>query len=683
MIVTMVSAMSRAHGDEASPNLPAPATPSPGLHYHYPVPKLSEPRVSDVDVCVYGGTPGGVGAAVQAARMGKSAALVVSRRHVGGITSGGLTATDVGNRAAIGGMANEFYDRVGMLRGFRPSKAEEVFRTLLAEAKVPVHFEHRLAGVEKDGDRITLLRCENGASFRAKMFVDATYEGDLLAAAGVSHHVGRESNETYGETINGIQFRWGHNFLYPVDPYKVEGKPESGLLWGISDAPPGEPGTGDDSVQAYCFRMWLTDAADRVPFPKPADYDPDRYALHLRYLLKRPPGDWKFGYPNGPFQLQNGDCNNAGPTSTDFIGGNVGWPGGDATTREKIFQDHVAYQQGLMYFMANDPRVPEPMRAKVNSFGLPRDEFPETGHWPHELYVREARRMVSDYVMTEANCRSKRTAEDPVGLASYNMDSHNARRVVVDGLARNEGDVQVGCPKPYPVSYRSVVPKKGECANLLVPVALSASHIAYGSIRMEPVFLILGQSTGAAASLAIDGATSVQDVPYSKLRDVLLKANQVLEYTGPARSDVIFIAPKSIPGIVVDDAEAVFVGEWERGASVSPIVGEMYFHDGDADKGKKTASFRPNLPEAGRYEVSLHWSAFPNRAPAVPVTITHPGGTTRVTIDQRSKGGWFTIYTGAFDAGRGGSVMVSNEGTKGHVIVDAARWLPVAAAPAP
>ena len=497
-----------------------------GLRYYYPVPAAKGPSVIESDVCVYGGTPGGVMAAVQAARMRKKAVLVVFRRHVGGMTSGGLTATDVGNERTISGLAREFYDRVGKLRSFRPSEAEAAFRGLLKDAGVPVYFEHLLKGVTKDGAAITALRAENGVTFKAGVFVDATYEGDLLAAAGVTFHVGREDNAKYGEAHNGVFFGPGHTFSVKVDPYKVEGKSDSGLLWGISPDAAGEVGRGDRKEQAYNFRMWLTDAADRLPFPKPAGYDRDRYALLLRYLNKQPK-------PAMPFQLFRGDCNNNGGFSTDYIGGNYAWPEGDYATREKIFQDHVNYQQGLMWFMANDPEVPEELRKKVAAFGLPKDEFTETGGWPHELYVREGRRMVSDHVMTEKNCTGEATDEDSVGLASYGMDSHNCQRVVIDGVVRNEGDVQIPVKRPYPVGYRALVPKEAECTNLLAPVCLSASHIAYGSIRMEPVAMMLGQSAGTAAALALDDKCAVQKVDYAKLRERLLADKLVLKWDAP------------------------------------------------------------------------------------------------------------------------------------------------------
>ncbi len=649
------------------PALAPAADESPGLHYYYPVPAAKEPQTVEADVCVYGGTPGGVGAAVQAGRMGKKTVLVVFRRHVGGMTSGGLSASDLGNADSIGGLAAEFLRRVGKQRGFRPSEAEKTFRDMLKDAGVTVFFEHRLKDVTKDGARITALRCENGDVFKAAVYVDATYEGDLLAAAGVSFTVGREGNARYGESHNGVFFGPGHTFSVKVDPYKEEGKKESGLLWGISAAPPGEVGQGDKKVQAYNFRMWLTDAPDRLPFPKPAGYDRDRYALLLRYLNKQPK-------PALPFQLDRGDCNNNGGFSTDCIGGSNAWPEADYATREKIFQDHVNYQQGLMWFMANDPDVPDELRSKVRTFGLPRDDFTETGGWPHELYVREGRRMISAYVMTEKNCTGDAVADDSVGLASYGMDSHNCERVVVDGAVRNEGDVQIPVRRPYPVSYRSLVPKEDECSNLLVPVCLSASHIAYGSIRMEPVYMILGQSAGTAAALAVDGKTSVQKVDYAKLRERLLADKQLLKWDAPpGGAHAPTVQPP--PGFEVDDTKAEVTGEWKQSSAIPPYAGDGYLHDNNADKGKKSVKFTPDLPAEGTYDVYMLWSANPNRATNVPVEIVHADGTTTVSVNQRERGGWVKVFTGRFKAGRDGSLTIRNDGTDGYVIADAVRWV--------
>ncbi len=517
------------------PAVIAPGTPNPGLHYYYPVPRAAQPQTLRVDICVYGGTPGGVGAAVQARRLGKTTALAVFRRHVGGVTAAGLTAVDLGKKESIGGLAEEFLNRMGRWSGFRAADAENMFRAMLAEAGVPVWFEHRLDRVEKDGNRIRALVFENGDRIEAQVFVDATYEGDLLAGAGVSYQVGREGNAAYGEAFNGYYLADKHQFRFPVDPYRTPGDPKSGLLPGISGSAPRAEGSGDKWVQAYNFRMWLTTAETGRTFPQPAGYNREDYALLQRFLTSAPADfEWDWTYRKGPLKLNLGDCNNAGPVSTDFIGGSNEWPEGDYATRERIFQAHVTYQQGYMWYLANDPAVPKHLQERVRTFGLPRDQFVETDGWPHELYVREGRRMVSDYVMTDKNCTGKVVAEDSVGLASYTMDSHHTSRVVVDGKVMAEGNVEKSTPQPYPISYRALVPRERECANLLVPVALSSSHIAFGSIRMEPVFMLLGQSAATAAALAIDAKTSVQKIDPAKLHERLLRDKQRLTWTPPA-----------------------------------------------------------------------------------------------------------------------------------------------------
>lgn len=505
------------------------------LRYYAPPAKPAVHRVVQADLCVYGGTSGGVAAAVEMRRRGKTAVIAEFGTHLGGLSSGGLGATDIGNKDAIGGISREFYRRLGKRYGqaeswtFEPHVAEETFNEMVREAQVPVYFEQRLQVVRKEGAKIKEIVMEDGTVYRAKVFIDATYEGDLLAKAGVSYTVGREANSLYGETYNGVQtFHHNHNFNKPVDPYVIPGDPTSGLLRGISDAPLAEVGSGDKHVQAYNFRMCLTKAADRIPFPKPKGYDPQRYEIVRRYIAA---GIWDvlsltIAMPNGKT-----DTNNHGGFSTDNIGGSDDWAEADYVRREAIFQDHVTYQQGLMWYLANDPRIPENVRQEVSAWGLPRDEFRETGGWPHQLYIREARRMISDHVMTQAECTGKATVTDSVGMAAYTMDSHNCQRLVVDGLVRNEGNVEVGGFPPYPISFRSIVPKETEASNLIVPVCLSSSHIAYGSIRMEPVFMVLGQSAGNIAALAIEKQTAVQRVPYETLRERLLKEGQVLERT--------------------------------------------------------------------------------------------------------------------------------------------------------
>jgi hypothetical protein len=534
------------------------------LYYYTPI-ERGEAKTLSCDVAVYGGTPAGVATAIQAAKMGKKVLFFSFDNHVGGLTSGGLTATDVGNKKSIGGLAKEFYKRIGKVRNFSPSAAEKLYLKMLKEAGVEVLLRRCLVSVEREGTRIVSATMDTGETVQAKIFVDTTYEGDLFAAAGVSYHVGREPSATYGESVGGQWQTLCYQDVYqfcrlPISPYVVPDDPESGLLPEISSDPAGKPGEGDFRVQAYNFRMYLSNKPGKISFPKPNGYDPERYALLARFLNFDPRLRWTLNYTvtpmtDGPIQMRNGDSNNAGSFSTDYIGGNHRWPDGTYEPinfaklpparrglpvpllelyelREDIFQEHVNYQLGLLYFLANDPQVPEALQKRVNKFGLDPKEFVKTGHWPHQLYVREGRRMLSDYVMTQANCESKRTAEDSIGLASYPMDSHSCQRIVVQEkgvtTVRNEGNTGYKCPKPYPIAYRSIVPKKEECTNLLVPLCLSASHIGYGSIRMEPVFMIMGQSAGTAASMAIDAQQAVQDVDYDKLKERLLTDGQRL-----------------------------------------------------------------------------------------------------------------------------------------------------------
>jgi hypothetical protein len=510
------------------------------------------------DVVVYGGTSAGVSAAVQAKRMGKTAIIVGPDKHLGGLTAGGLGWTDSGRKEAVGGISREFYQRVkkhydkagawkyqkpeeysryrrrdDVMWVFEPHVAEQTFEELVAEYKIPVHRNQwlkRQGGVAKAGSCIASITMLSGKTYRGRIFIDATYEGDLMAGAGVSYHVGREGNEAYGETLNGVQTRnaTSHQFEKSVDPYIKPGEPASGLLPRIHAGSPGGEGRGDNRIQAYNYRMCLTKVPEnRVAFPKPDNYDPMQYELLARYLDK----GWRAIFVKfDPAPNAKTDTNNHGAFSTDNIGMNYDYPEGSYERRREILKEHEDYQKGLMWFLACDPRVPEDVREKMSQWGLAKDEFIDNGHWPHQIYVREARRMISDFVTTELHLRRIKPTPKPIGMGSYNMDSHNVQRYVDEkGFARNEGDIQINPGGPYPISYGAIVPKASECTNLLVPVCVSSSHIAYGSIRMEPVFMILGQSAATAAVLAIDEKINVQDVDYSKLRARLLADGQVLE----------------------------------------------------------------------------------------------------------------------------------------------------------
>lgn len=642
------------------------------------------------DVVVYGGTSAGVIAAVQAKRDGLSVVIVGPDVHLGGLSSGGLGATDSGDKAVIGGLSRDFYDRLGDHYGrdgaawtFEPHVAEALFEAFVAEHGIPVfrgRWLDREGGVAMDGQRIVSVTMLDGSTFRGRVFIDATYEGDLMAAAGVTYTVGRESNETYSETLNGVamhQDRY-HQFAVPVDPYMVPGDPSSGLLPGVSAGPPGIDGRGDDRIQAYCFRMCLTRIeANRVPFPRPDGYDPACYELLLRTILA---GANRHGagffsthaMPNGKT-----DSNNAGPFSTDHIGANYDYPDGSYVERAAIIEDHRRYQQGLMYFLANDPRVPAELREEVGRWGLAKDEFVDHGHWPHQLYIREARRMVGEFVVTERHVRRDMPTPRPIGMGSYNMDSHHVQRyVTAEGHVRNEGDVQVSPGGPYPIDYGAIVPRRGECENLLVPVCVSASHIAFGSIRMEPVFMILGQSAAQAAKLAIEDGVAVQDVDYGRLEQAMLDAGQVLR--APSRG----VDPDSLSGHVIDDEDAEFSGAWTRSHATPGFVYRGYRHDGDARDGESAAVFYLGGLDPGRYEVRLAYTATPNRSSRTRVIVSERGGATIVFVDQRAEpmiDGTF-VSLGVFEFSRWypASVMVTNEGADGYVIADAVQWVPVA-----
>jgi hypothetical protein len=648
----------------------------------------AEAEIIETDVCVFGGTASGVSAACTSARFGHSVVLTEFGKHIGGLTSGGLSFTDIGNKAAIGGFARAFYKLLGKHYGkeeawtFEPHVAENTLRELLRDARVPVHLDQRLASVKMSGPRITEIAMESGKVFRAKMFIDCSYEGDLMAKAGVKYMVGREANARFGETLNGIRAETPkHQFAVAVDPFQKPGDASSGLLPFVQGVDPGTPGDGDRSVQAYNFRLCLTkNAANKRPIDPPANYDARQFELLGRYLVAltaagQTPALKQF-MKIDMVTPEKTDVNNNGGFSTDFIGANYEYPDADFTTRVRIWKEHEDYIRGFLTFLKTDKRVPEEMRDELNEWGLCKDEFADTGGWPHAMYVREARRMLSAYVMTEKNCRGIEKASDPVGLGAYNMDSHNCRRVVKNGRVENEGDVQVGV-KPYGVSYRSLVPKESECTNLLVPVCLSATHIAYGSIRMEPVFMILGQSAATAAHLAIEKKSALQKVDYSGLRTQLIKDGQVLEWTAPAVAPAAVKPVAPLEGIVLDDSVAKRMGEWSPGSLIeSRRVGDGYVHDGNAHKGLATLRWQPDIPEAGEYEIVFHFPPNPNRATNVPVSVQIGDVVAKtVLVDQRTKGSSVSLGIFALPKGAETSVIVANRDTNGYVVADGVQLL--------
>lgn len=534
------------------------------------------------DIVIYGGTSSGIAAAIQSSRMGKSVVLIEPSNRIGGLTTGGLGQTDIGNKQAIGGISREFYENIkryyddpsnwnwqkqsdyldgGQTRTrgnensmwtFEPSAALSVYKDMIGKEKITLVYNERIdrkSGVKIPAGRIQSIKMESGKVFIGDIFIDATYEGDLMATAGVTYTYGRESNDQYGETLNGVQANmkntsltglvsrnaYNHNFLPEVDPYVRKGDPNSGLLPNVVDKP-GMEGDGDKKIQAYCFRMCLTDVPEnRIPFKKPVGYSEIDFELLFRnYEARKGPirdmysyGSSLLPWINSSMPNRKTDTNNKFGFSTDYIGRNYDYPEASYEERDKIVAEHRNYQMGLMWTLANHPRIPKAVRDEASRWGTTKDEFERPDGWQQQLYIREARRMVSDYVMTQHNCEGLHVPNDPIGLAAYGMDSHHVQRYVdANGYVQNEGNVEAHGFKPYPISYKSLVPKKEECVNLIVPVCLSATHIAFGSIRMEPVFMVLGQSAAIAASLAIDNNVSVQDVGYRKLESVLLKEGQ-------------------------------------------------------------------------------------------------------------------------------------------------------------
>jgi hypothetical protein len=545
------------------------------LHAADPLPSDRGPNIHgavvEADVVVYGSTPSGVMAAVQVARMGRSVVMVTPDKHLGGMSSSGLGFADTGNTAVIGGLAREFHHRIWRhyadpkawnwqarekfgnqgqgtrarddaaktMWVFEPGAAEKIFESFITEYHIPVYRDEwldRAGGVRKSGATIAQITTLSGKKFAAKMFIDTTYEADLMAAAGVDYHVGREARSVYGEKWNGAQtgvLHHRHHFgvlKQPVSPYVVPEDSKSGVIWGVSAEPPGEFGARDKKVQAYCYRLCLTDLPEnRVPIAKPGGYDASHYELLLRIF----DAGWRETF-NKFDSLPNRktDVNNHGPMSFDFIGGNYDYPEASYERRREIIGAHRNYQQGWLYFIANDPRVPPDVQQRMKQWGLAKDEFKDNGHWPYQLYIREARRMVGAYVMTEQDILQQRPTPDSVGMGSYTIDSHNVQRYITpEGRVQNEGDIGVSTKGAYQIAYRALVPKGEQVNNLLVTSCLSSSHIAFGSIRMEPVLMILGQSAATAAAMAIDEKIPVQQVSYDKLRARLLKDGQILEHS--------------------------------------------------------------------------------------------------------------------------------------------------------
>ncbi len=675
------------------------------------------------DVVIYGGTSAAITAAVQVKRMGRSVIVVSPDKHLGGLTSGGLGFTDSGNKNAIGGLSREFYQRVyahysddsawvqqtrdsygnrgqGHLAReddartmwvFEPKVAEEIFEVFVAENEIVVVRDawlDRDKGVQKTDGRIQSITTLDGRRFAGEMFIDATYEGDLIAAAGVETTVGRESISQYNEPHNGVQpdaRNHAHHFSVlsrPVDPYVIPGDPTSGVLPLISTDPPGNFGDGDKKVQAYCFRTCMTNyAPNRVPFPKPEGYRSETYEVLARCL----DAGWdRIGQKFDAIPNRKTDTNNHGPVSFDHIGANYDYPEASYERRREIIADHENYQKGMLYFMANDPRAPKEIRDDVSNWGLAADEFTDNDNWPHQLYIREARRMVGELVMTENHLTKRIPTPDSIGMGSYTIDSHNVQRyITAQGHVENEGDIGVPTNGPYVIAKDSILPKRDQCKNLLVPVCVSSSHIAFGSIRMEPVFMILGQSAATIAVMAIEQNLSVQDVAYESLRTRLIADGQVLEAdpswaASPKHKDGW--AVKSQRGVIVDDRQAKTSGRWILSNSSLHYFGSQYVHNNNENATMKSIRFDATLPKSGTYDVRFSYPPSGNRCTKTPLTIHHRDGQTTVRIDQRKAGPvddqyFVSVGQFEFESSSPASVVIATEGTNGYVVADAVEFV--------
>lgn len=641
----------------------------------------------DVDVCIYGGTSAGVIAAYTAKKLGKSVLLIEPGKHLGGLTAGGLGYTDIGNKYAVTGLARDFYRKVGSHYGkfeqwiFEPHVAENTFNEYIQAANVNVWYDYRIVSALKEEGVIQSILLENSGQpsastnrvVRAKMFIDCSYEGDLMARAGVSYIVGREGNDLYNETYNGFQLRDKHQFVDGIDPYKVKGKPESGLLWGISDGPIMATGTGDKKVQAYNFRICLSrDPANSIPITRPPNYDSSQYELLVRVFEKEP--DKPFNLILKPDLMPNDklDINNNGPFSTDMIGVNYEYPEANYEDRNVIIRKLEAYNKGLLYFIGHDPRLPHHIRDEMLKWGYPKDEYTSTGNWSHQAYIREARRMIGSYAMTQHNCEGDVTVDDGIGMAAYTMDSHNIQRLVVDGMVKNEGDVQVGGFPPYPISYGSIIPKSGDCKNLLVPVCLSASHIAYGSIRMEPVFMVLGQSAATAAVQAIDRKIDVQEVDVDNLKSILID--------NP-------LADGSTRELLIDNedkANVAISGTWATENNARGCYGpSLLLSPGNEEATNSTVQFNAVIERDGKYQVFAYFPRVEGGSSRVNIVfydakekhevIVRPN---QVRIEGQTSGEWILVGEYELEKGAKSYVEISTHLADGIVLADAVLIFP-------
>lgn len=656
------------------------------------------------DVVVYGSTPSGFCAAIAAAREGASVILLEPTQHVGGLSTGGLSHCDSNQmrRETLMGLFEEWHRRVvkdytdrGLTAPydatrkdtakwtFEPHVAMRVTKAMLAEAGVRVRTRRWLTAVEKDGPRITSLVTKDG-TFLAKVFIDASYEGDLMAAAGVDWTIGREGRAEFGESLAGKQ--------YPKKKMDISGFDDEGkLLPLVTTSDGGLDDEGDANIMTYSFRLCLTrDPKKQVPIPPPARYDPARFEL-ARRILK---AGIKVGFDLYPLPGGKLDGNNSihGQLSLGLVGGCNAWHTADEAGRAKIWEDHKEYTLELLHFLRTDPAVPPQIQAEYAALGLCNDEFLDTAHFPPALYVRESRRMKGMYVISQKDILESPEKDDAIAISSFPIDSHDCQRIALnEGGVVNEGTIfpvrVSGTPVGYAyhVPYRAVLPRSEQCTNLLVSVALSSTHVAMSSLRIEGAWMAIGQSTGVAAALAAQRELTVQNVPYLPLRERLLAQGQVLALPPEfvtAKSDE-FIPVKSFPGIVLDDTDAEFNGDWKHSTNFKPSIGQGYRVYGAKDvhsDGKATATFRVKVPASGTYIIQLAYSAHETRASNVPILITNAGRETRLMIDQTLpmpvRQQFQRIGTATLSADSETSIQIQTTGTTGFVILDAVQLLP-------
>lgn len=653
------------------------------------------------DVVIYGGTPAGIMAAVAASREGASVVILEPSRWLGGMVAGGLSSSDLGNPDCIGGLALEFFDRCGQHYPGQPKwycephVYQQVFAEMLAEAGVETYVGRAVKSVQMDHGVINLLETDDGRFWEGSEFIDASYEGDLMEKVGVANLWGRESRDQYHEELAGFRLEQPREFPPEVmtqgcpcvgdnGPHYVHGAPTrisalfpgGGLIPGVVESH-AAAGSADKLTQSYNFRLCATHSPENlVPWPKPARYDAKRYELLLRLIQAYPGIKFTRLFHLGILRGEKFDLNAQGLFSTDYVGGNINWYKPDPGTRYAIFRDHVDYTQGLFWFLAHDERVPAELRHETATWGLCQDEFTDNDHWSYALYVREARRMIGAYVMTQRDVQRDIFKPDSIGMGSFIIDSHIVQRVVSDdGIVLDEGAFDAPT-RPYQIPYRSLTPKREECENLLVPVCLSASHVAYDSIRMEPVYMEMGHAAGVAAAMALHANKPVQAIDVPALQAKLKTQKQVLELA----SLKAMILPEKLPGIVQDDDDAKLTGVWTTSGYGNPVGGSSR-HDANGGKGHKSARYELPIPTAGRYEVRVSYSPAANRATNVPITITHAEGTARATLNQRQppplENGFASLGAFSFAPAHPAVVEISNAGTDGYVVIDCVQLLPV------